>query len=178
MERCTRNIKRTYTTKSDGTPYARRNLVTISRYTVREKHQYFHEFTPAPMWRITTAQPPESEAQKVEWERPILHCEIALAGNRILHAINLHPKSKNPTDIAGQKSDPYSWLTHEGWAEGYFLSSVKRVGQALETRRLIGQLFKQDPQALIAIGGDFNADANSVPFKTIVGSVEDTNNQT
>lgn len=86
------------------------------------------------MWRMTTAQPPMPEAQKVEWERPILHCEIVLAGNRILHAINLHLKSKNPTDIAGQKSGSYTWLTHEGWAKGYFLSSVKRVGQALETR--------------------------------------------
>lgn len=35
--------------------------------------------------------------------------------------------------------------------------------------------FLNKPSALIAIVGDFNADANSVPFKTIVGSVEDTN---
>lgn len=168
--------ERAYTTKPDGAPYARRNLVILSRYQIQEKHQYFHEFTPAPMWRMTTAQPPIPEAQRVEWERPILHCEIALAGNRILHAINLHLKSKNPTDITGQKSGPYTWLTHEGWAEGYFLSSVKRVGQALEARRLLEKLFKQDFQAFIVVSGDFNADAGDVPFKTIVGSVEDTNN--
>lgn len=164
------------TVKTDGTPYARRNLVTLSRYPIQEEHQYFHEFTPAPVWRLATAQPPLLEAQKVEWERPVLHCKVMLGGGRVLHAINLHLKSKNPTDIPGQKSSAYAWLTHEGWAEGYFLSSVKRIGQALEVRRLLEHLFKQDFQALIAVGGDFNSDAADVPFKTIVGSVEETNN--
>lgn len=40
----------------------------------------------------------------------------------------------------------------------------------------MSNFFKKDFQALIVIGGDFNADADSVPFKTIVGSVEETNN--
>lgn len=123
--------------------------------------------------------PPEDTAKEIRWERPILHCEIELVGNQVLHAINLHLKSKNPTSIKGQRDKEryYVWKSHEGWAEGYFLSAVKRVGQALETRKLIEQLLKPDPwKTLIAVGGDFNADIGSVPFKTIVGSVKDTNN--
>ncbi len=140
------------------------------------KKQYHHDLVSKPVWRIATAKPSEEEPQEVGWERPILHCVINLAENRKLHAINLHLKSKNPTEIKGQMIDRYTWASHEGWAEGYFLSSVKRVGQALETRRLIEQLFEYDPQALISICGDFNAEIGAVPFKIIVGSVEDTKN--
>jgi len=42
-----------------------------------------------------------------------------------------------PSDIKNQKMGKYAWKTASGWAEGFFLSSVKRVGQALETRMLI-----------------------------------------
>jgi len=165
-----------HTKKKDGKPYNERNLAVLSRYKIKSTKQYLHQFAPKPKWQKITQKPPQKRALPVSWERPILHCEIALAHNRVLHAINIHLKSKNPTDVKGQK-DGFTWLSHEGWAEGYFLSSVKRVGQALETRKLIQQIFKEDTeQALIAVGGDFNAEIESVPFKVIIGSVEDTNN--
>lgn len=171
------NYYRAYTTDKGGKPYDKRNLVILSKYKIRKKQQYLHEFVPTPEWRRVTAKPAAKASQKVNWERPILHCEISLAGNRVLHAINLHLKSKVPTDIEGQKKDRYTWFSHEGWAEGFFLSSVKRVGQALETRRLLEQLFAKNPlEVLIAVGGDFNAEIDSVPFEVIVGSVQDTNN--
>lgn len=172
------NYYKEYTTTKEGDPFGTRNLVILSRYPIAEKLQYHHTLVPKPMWRITTSSPPENSAQEFTWERPILHCKIQL-GNRILHAINLHLKSRLPTTIPGQQ-DPnkyYIWLSHEGWAEGYFLSSVKRVGQAFETRKLLEQIFKAEPSGpLIAVGGDFNADIGEVPFKTIVGSVDDTSN--
>jgi len=84
-----------------------------------------------------------------------------------------------PSKIEGQQ-DPqhtYKWFSHVGWAEGYFLSDIKRVGQALETRVLIDKIFGENgDNALIVVGGDYNADIGSVPFKTVVGSVDDTNN--
>ena len=168
-----------HTLTKGGFPYATRNLVTLSRYPIKDRNQYHHNLVSKPMWRKATSVPPEPTAKEITWERPILHCEIKLAGNRVLHAINLHLKSKNPTSIKGQQDDEkyYVWKSHEGWAEGYFLSSVKRVGQALETRKLIQQLLKPNPLGtLIVVGGDFNAEIGSVPFKTIVGSVKDTNN--
>ncbi len=85
----------------------------------------------------------------------------------------------NPSEIEGQ-SDPkkyWLWRSHAGWAEGYYLSDVKRVGQALEARILVDKIFAADGEdALIAVGGDFNAEIGSVPFKALVGSVEDTQN--
>ena len=49
-------------------------------------------------------------------ERPILHVELDLSGSQRLHVINMHLKSKIPTDIAGQKIDNFTWRTADAWA--------------------------------------------------------------
>ena len=90
--------------------------------------------------------------------------------------VNLHLKSKIPSTINGQKRGIYTWKTASGWAEGFFMSSMKRVGQALETRILIDQIIDNDENAFIAVCGDFNADLESVPVMAIRGEVEQTQN--
>jgi len=175
------NFHLAHTKTVRGIPFKTRNLVILSYWPIRKVSQYHNQLVPAPRWQIVTANPPEDSAKPLKWERPILHAEINLANNKSLHVINLHLKSLNPTDIPGQKSsDPkkwYVWLSHVGWAEGYYLSDIKRVGQAFEARFLIDEIFKKEGnEALIAVGGDFNAEIESVPFKTVVGSVDDTNN--
>jgi hypothetical protein len=76
---------------------------------------------------------PPNKADDITWERPILHAEIRLDQASTLHVLNVHLKSKNPASIPGQQIDKYTWRTISGWAEGLFLSSLKRVGQALDT---------------------------------------------
>ena len=49
---------------------------------------------------------------------------------QILNIINLHLKSKLPSNIPGQKVNSFTWKTPAGWAEGSFISSMRRVGQA------------------------------------------------
>jgi predicted extracellular nuclease len=95
---------------------------------------------------------------------------------RMLELINVHLKSRLSTDIPGQKVDNFTWQTSSGWAEGFFLYSMKRVGQALETRMLIDSLFDADEDALMVVCGDFNADLDEVPVETIRGDVENTGN--
>lgn len=173
-----KNYHKVCTLKKDSTePYKKRNLVIMSRWEIQEHTQYHHFFTKGPMWRKITAEPADEEADEVSWERPILHAKIALGDNKILHVVNLHLKSMSPTSIKGQNPTWYIWASHSGWAEGFFLSAIKRVGQALETRVLIDDIFKKNGgDALIVVGGDFNAEIGSVPFKAIVGSVQDTQN--
>jgi predicted extracellular nuclease len=77
--------------------------------------------------------------------------------------------------------DNFTWRTPSAWAEGSFISSMKRVGQALQVRLEIDRLFDQaqlagDPRPLIAICGDFNAESDEVPLQAICGQVEDTGN--
>lgn len=96
-----------------------------------------------------------------------------------MHVITIHLKSFAPTKIAGQTDpqDEYVRLSHSGWKEGYYISDIKRVGQALETRALLDNIFSQEgDDALIILGGDYNADIGSLPFKCVVGNIDDTNN--
>ncbi len=125
-----------HTKTAAGNPYPQRNLVVLSKWPISSVNQYKNDKVPA--------NPLENQAKAIEWERPILHAEIDLNGRK-LHAINLHLKSFPPSNIDGQ-TDPqnsYKWLSHAGWAEGYYISDVKRVGQALETRVVIDDIFKQ-----------------------------------
>jgi Predicted extracellular nuclease len=158
--------------------YDERNLVILSRYEIMESHQYKRHFAPAPFYKIVTAETAEGEepkAEKISWERPILHAKINI-GNTVLDVVNLHLKSQIPTDIKGQKIDTYTWKTSSGWSEGFFLSSMKRVGQALEIRMLIDDLFDKAENPWIVVCGDFNAEFEEVPLDAIQGKVEKTGN--
>ena len=165
------------TMTEDGTHvYDERNLVILSRYLISEYHQYKHNYAPAPYYQKVTAKPKEDQAKKITWERPILYAKIKLDNNNMLHVINLHLKSKRPSHVEGQKVSMYAWRTASGWAEGFFLSAMKRIGQALETRQLIDKIFDEDENALITVCGDFNAESDEVAMEAILGEVENTGN--
>jgi endonuclease/exonuclease/phosphatase family metal-dependent hydrolase len=156
--------------------YDVRNLVILSRFAIIAHHQYKHDFALAPHYQKVTSIPAETEAKEISWERPLLHARIKLDATRELDLINVHLKSRLPTPVDGQLLDQYTWKTTAGWAEGFFLSSMKRVGQALETRMLVDRLFDRDEGALVVVCGDFNTDLDDVPMEAIRGDVENTGN--
>ncbi len=159
-------------------PYDKRNLVVLSRFPAAgPPRQLLNELTPAPAYRPVTAKPPVATAREVGWERPVLYVELSVNG-RPLHVVNLHMKSKSPTPVAGQV-DGQVWRSASGFAEGSFISGMKRVGQALETRMLVDSIFDAAPAGegpWIAVCGDFNATAEEVPLVALRGAVEDTGN--
>jgi endonuclease/exonuclease/phosphatase family metal-dependent hydrolase len=157
--------------------YDERNLVILSRYEIESSNQYRNNLINPPMYRQVTTIPGEEEATKISWERPILMAKIKLPDNRTINVINLHLKSKIPTNVNGQRINAFKWRTASGWAEGYFMSSMKRVGQALETRILIDQIFDEDESAFVVVCGDFNAGSDDVPVRAIEGRVEETGNE-
>lgn len=172
------NIDYTRTKTSGRTkPYVKRNLVILSKYPIQNLKHYHHDLVDNPKWKIMTRNPPATK-DTVTWERPILSCEIKIGTNKIIHAINLHLKSKIPVKIPGQQHPTkyWEWNTIYGWAEGFFISTIKRVGQALETRMLVDDIFKATAEASIVVAGDFNAEIGSIPFRTIVGSMREVSN--
>lgn len=88
----------------------------------------------------------------------------------------MHLKSKIPTDIPGQKIDGFTWKSADSWAEGVFISSMKRMSQAVEVRRVVDRILTDDSTARIVVAGDFNATPDEVPVLAIRGDVEDTGN--
>lgn len=155
--------------------YDVRNLVVASRFDISHRTQLRNSLIQPPAYQFVSANPPDTQAGPIRWERPIQYVRVDLPGSRTLHVINLHLKSRIPSNVAGQR-DGFRWRSVQGWAEGYFVSSMKRVGQALEVRVLVDQIFDGDPDALIAVCGDFNAADGQVPVEAIRGRVENTEN--
>ncbi|MCT2546977.1 endonuclease/exonuclease/phosphatase family protein [Streptomyces atratus] len=158
-----------------------RNLVVATHLPVIKHQQLKNDLVAEPHYQRLTATPPDTEPIPIGIERPILHAQIDIdhaEPGRLLHIVTVHLKSKIPTEIPGQVIDPQKgiWRTADAWAEGSFLSSMKRMSQALEVRRLVDQILDEDPDARIIVAGDFNAEPEEVPVLAICGNVEDNGN--
>ena len=164
-------------TLTSGVPYNKRNLVILSKYPITRFAQYRNTYLGRLQYRKVTSSPPDDDARNVIWERPILYALIEHPILGALHVINLHLKSRLASSIPGKKHE-FRWLDAASWAEGYFLSSIKRVGQALEVRMLLDSIFDAHSDAKIVVCGDFNAEPGQVPVEAICGRVENTDNAT
>jgi endonuclease/exonuclease/phosphatase family metal-dependent hydrolase len=164
------------TKPADDAVFNERNLVVATHLPVAGHRQLRNDLVAEPTYRRLTAVPPDTAPVSVGVERPVLHVELDLPDGGRLHVINVHFKSKIPTDIPGQKIDNFTWRTADAWAEGAFISSMKRMAQAVEVRRLIDQILDTDPQARIVAAGDFNATPDEIPVLAIRSTVEDTGN--
>ncbi|MEM8916692.1 MAG: endonuclease/exonuclease/phosphatase family protein, partial [Pseudomonadota bacterium] len=157
-----------------------RNLVTLVRpdMTFLEAREIHHEFAPPPQYNFVTPIDQDEEddvAKDIRWDRPLFYTKVETDG-RVLHVLNVHYKSKIPTPIPTQGPRDFKWRSAAGWAEGYFISSMKRVGAALETRIFVDKILEEEPEALIVLCGDFNAENDEVPMAALRGEVADTGN--
>jgi endonuclease/exonuclease/phosphatase family metal-dependent hydrolase len=160
-----------------GAPADVHNLVTLSRWPIAEQRQIRNELVQPPRYRLATAVPPIKDEIDVTWERPLLYAAVALPNGRRLHVLNLHLRAPLAAFIPGQKKGAFEWKTVGGWAEGFYVSTMQRTGQALETRLFVDRLFDADPHALIAVAGDLNAEARETPVRAIYGDPEDTGSE-
>lgn len=176
-----------------GTPYARfdrsvsrreaaqgpldvHNLVTLSGLPMLADRQIWHDLLPAPTHRAVTARPGAAAPAAYRWDRPSLLTEIGLADGRTLHVFNMHLRAPLAAFIPGQKEGTLAWATAAGWAEGFYLATLKRAGQALEVRLAIDRVFDRDAAALVLACGDLNADATEMPVRILEAHPSDTGN--
>lgn len=152
------------------------NLVTLSRFPIRSVREVRHDYAPPVTYAAATAVPPTPDPQPLLFDRPMLVTEIATGHASPLTVINLHFKAPIAASIPGQKLSPFAWKSIGAWAEGFFMSSVRRNGQALELRRLVDEILTADSNRLIAVAGDFNAEDHDTPLKIAIGAEEDMSN--
>jgi endonuclease/exonuclease/phosphatase family metal-dependent hydrolase len=152
------------------------NLVVLSRFPIIACEQFQNDLVRQPFYRPATAEPPAKSSSAIGWDRPLLHVGIDIGQQRPLHVVNLHLRAPLAAFVSGQKETSLSWRSVGGWAEGFFLASMKRTGQALEARLLVDRLLEQDPDAIIAVCGDFNADRREMPLRILMGEPDDTGN--
>ncbi|NMR21162.1 endonuclease/exonuclease/phosphatase family protein [Cellulomonas fimi] len=156
--------------------YDQRNLVVVSHLPVLHVEQLRNQLVAPLTYRRLTAVPPDQTAVVIGIERPVLLVELGLPDGGTMHVVNVHLKSKLPTEIPGQKVDGFTWRTADGWAEGTYLSSMKRMSQALEVRRLVDRILDAGRDARIVVAGDYNAEPDEITVLAIRGDVENTGN--
>ena len=106
----------------------------------------------------------------------MLYADLDLGGGHKLIVVNVHLRAPRAAFVPGQKQDTHNWKTMTGWAEGYFLATVKAAGQALEVRSFLDRLFDLDSNALVAVVGDFNSTDGQAPVRIILGDEDDAGN--
>jgi endonuclease/exonuclease/phosphatase family metal-dependent hydrolase len=152
------------TSPSGHGPFDVHNLVILSRFPLLAFRQIHHQLVPP----ILLPSPSGSAvpAAIVEWDRPFLAAAVSLESTPPIWVVNLHLRAPIPAYVEGGKKDG-RWRSNALWAQGFFRAAVKRVGQALETRMFIDELFDGDAGALIAVCGDFNAEGAEMPLRMI-----------
>ncbi|MFF8930980.1 endonuclease/exonuclease/phosphatase family protein [Streptomyces longwoodensis] len=169
------------TKPDDDAVFDERNIVIATHLPVLKHEQLKNDLVAEPHYQRLTATPPDPQPVPIGIERPVLHAQIDVdhgEPGRLVHVIVVHLKSKIPSEIPGQLIDAKKgiWRSPDAWSEGSFLSSMKRMSQALEVRRLVDKILGEDPDARIIVAGDFNAEPEEVPVLAICGNVEDTGN--
>jgi endonuclease/exonuclease/phosphatase family metal-dependent hydrolase len=154
----------------------RHNLVILSRFSVRESGQIRHDLLPPASYRPVTAQPPSEAAHDLTWDRPCVHATLELPDGRPLYVVDLHLRAPLAASVPGQKEAAFVWRSVPGWAEGFFMATVKRVGQATEARMLVDRFLDADPDALICVAGDCNAEEREMPLRVLHADPDDTGN--
>lgn len=154
------------------------NLVILSRYPITSSRQIRHDLVPAPSYTPVTVRGESGAGATagIGWERPILHAIIQLPGEQLLHVLNLHLRAPLAAHVAGQKESAFVWKSVSGWAEGFFLATVKRIGQAFEARLAVEEIFDSEPDAQVCVCGDCNAEEREMPLRVLRADMDDTGN--
>jgi len=149
------------------------NLAILSGLPVLDWGQHRHDFAPPLRYRPASLGPEAGEIA-LEFDRPLLRAVLELPGGARLHLVNLHLRAPLAAPLPGQKSGPFAWRSAAAWAEGYFMSEVKRSGQALEARLLVDDILNADAEAPVCVCGDFNAEERETPVRLLMAGEEDT----
>lgn len=161
---------RAVSTRPDGRGLADiHNLVVLSRFGFEGFESICHSFTPRQHLDLRAFGSVE-----IGFDRPVLHARVRLPAGRLLHIVNVHLRAPLATLAPAMHSRAEGWHQPALWAEGYFLSAVKRMAQALEVRHLVDRLQAEDPDALIAVCGDFNARTLEMPVRLLTAAAVDT----
>ncbi|MDQ0314051.1 endonuclease/exonuclease/phosphatase family protein [Amorphus orientalis] len=148
----------------------RHNLVILSRHPIDQSATLMHDRVPP--WRLEL--PMQAGPAEVRFDRPVLKARIALPSGRPLHVFNAHLRAPLAAPIEGEKLSAHTWRTAGGWAAGLSLAALKRMGQALELRLAVDAILDADPDALVAVAGDLNAETTETPLRMLMALPEDT----
>jgi endonuclease/exonuclease/phosphatase family metal-dependent hydrolase len=144
------------------------NLAILSRWPIIERKQLYHDIVAKWSWSPPHEGETPQKPVEVCFDRPLLYACVTLPDGRPLHVINLHLRAPRAVPLYGGDSCPAA--SSLAFAEGQFLAAQKREGQALEARLFVERLFDAEPNARIAVCGDFNSEEHDAPARILRGA--------
>lgn len=109
-----------------------------------------------------------SASIEAHFSRPVFEVKVGI-GQRTLTIYNVHWKSKIPTALSSGAGQTWPWANFHEVAQGRLISEVTRMAQAMGLRKLIDARLAAEPDALVAVVGDFNDVLDSEAVRMIVG---------
>jgi endonuclease/exonuclease/phosphatase family metal-dependent hydrolase len=146
------------------------NLVLLSRWPIRTARQIHHDLVQRWSWPPPRDGDVAPEPILIEWDRPLLYAAIEPPDGTLLHVLDLHLRAPRPAPVATARGEGSS----KSQVEGQFVAAQKREGQALEARLFIETIFDAEPEARLAVCGDFNADEYDAPTRLLRGGDNET----
>lgn len=113
---------------------------------------------------------------EANFSRPVFEVEIDLGGKTLV-VYTVHWKSKIPTALSSGAGHSWPWASFFEVAQGRFISEVTRMAQAMGLRKIIDARLAQNPDALIAVAGDFNDVMDSEAVRMILGDAKAVRSQ-
>lgn len=144
------------------------NLAIVSRWPILDRRQLHHDIVGAWRWTPPDENGGAAEPLEIRFDRPLLYAKID-APFGALHVIDLHLRAPRPAPVATARG----LGSARGRALGQFLAAQKGEAQALEARLFVDEIFDAEPEAMIAVCGDFNVDAHEAPSKILRGGREE-----
>ena len=108
------------------------------------------------------------------WDRPLQHLVLRTSTGIPAPLVQCASAGTSGRCRAGAESGPFAWKSVSGWAEGFFAAAMKRAGQVLELRLAVERVFDDEPDALIAVCGDFNAADHDTALRLACAGEDDT----
>jgi endonuclease/exonuclease/phosphatase family metal-dependent hydrolase len=146
------------------------NLAILSRWPIRAIREIHHDIVPRWSWPPPRDGEVQPEPLLIQWDRPLLYAAIELPTGPLLHLVDLHLRAPRPAPVATARGEGSS----KSQTEGQFVAAQKREGQALEARLFVETIFDAEPDARIAVCGDFNADEHDAPTRLLRGGDNET----
>lgn len=146
-----------------GEPADVHNLAILSRWPITKRRQLHHDIVGAWSWTPPSDDGASSAPIAMTFDRPLLYARIEPPGGPPLHVLNLHLRAPRAVPVATARGTGSA----RSRALGEFLAAQKREAQALEARLFIDALFDAEPQARIAVCGDFNAGEHDAPTRIL-----------
>ncbi|MFA5987653.1 MAG: endonuclease/exonuclease/phosphatase family protein [Candidatus Paceibacterota bacterium] len=102
--------------------------------------------------------------------RDFVHMEVPWNGKK-LHVFDVHIKANFLVPEKNTKNEASSMTAQITAADGLIRSEIFRFSQAKKLRELVDLFFATDPESLVVVGGDYNAEENFSVYRIIRGVI-------